>query len=223
MNTHPWRRWHIPGCLAAVALLVAGCTSAASEGPTSPSSSTPVTATPSVADVSPNVSPSPASSGDGPSPSTGATSQTGTAGTVDPAAREIADRAAVEKTWDDFWTVALGVVRMPDDERKAALAAVAVDPLRTQILNEARDASAKGLDRYGAMTAHPYWQQRVDGQSTAVMGDCQDSSKSGTVETASGQNKTVGVADNNIRATFVRTDDGQWKVQDVYYLVDVQC
>jgi hypothetical protein len=73
------------------------------------------------------------------------------------------------------------------------------------------------------MTANPYWEQSVDGKSTAVMGDCQDSSKSGTVDTATGENKTVGVADNNIRATFIRDDDGRWKVQDVFYLVDVPC
>jgi len=129
----------------------------------------------------------------------------------------------VENAWNNFWIAALGIVRVKDEERVAVLSEVAVDPLRSQILTEARESSARGLDRYGAMTAHPYWGQSIDGKSAAVMGDCQDSSNSGTVDISTGQHKTVGVADNNIRATFVRTDDGRWKVQDIFYLVDVPC
>jgi len=216
----PWGG--LVGCLAAVAVLVAGCTSSSADGPTGSSGSASTTAlSPSVADVSTSPSEFLASS-DAPG-STEPASAPEVSSSPDPAAQEALDRAAVENAWNNFWITVLGIIRVSDEQRSAALSGVAIDPLRTQILTEARESSAKGLDRYGVMTAHPYWEQPIGGKSTAVMGDCQDSSKSGTVETGTGEHKTVGVADNNIRATFVRTEDGLWKVEDIYYLVDVPC
>ena len=215
--------WRIAGCLAATVVFVGGCTSSSADGPTGSSGSGSSSApSPSVADVSPSPSSQVATSAV-PTSSEPALVPTEVSGSSDPASREIADRAAVENAWNNFWIAALGIVRVKDEERVAVLSEVAVDPLRSQILTEARESSARGLDRYGAMTAHPYWGQSIDGKSAAVMGDCQDSSNSGTIDISTGQHKTVGVADNNIRATFVRTDDGRWKVQDIFYLVDVPC
>jgi hypothetical protein len=117
----------------------------------------------------------------------------------------------------------LGAVRLPDDQREPALAKVAVDPLKSKILAEVRDSAAQGLDRYGSMTQHPYWEQRIDGSNTAVMGDCQDASQSGVINTSTGKQETVGVADNNTRIVFERGNDGVWRVHDIYYLVDKSC
>jgi hypothetical protein len=151
---------------------------------------------------------------------------------LDPAAQEAADRAAIEAQWAEFWIVVLGAVRLPDDQREPALAQVAVDPLKSKILAEVRDSAAQGLDRYGSMTQHPYWEQRIDGSNTAVMGDCQDASQSGVINTSTGKQETVGVEgprspgpilDNNTRIVFERGNDGVWRVHDIYYLVDKSC
>jgi len=46
---------------------------------------------------------------------------------------------------------------------------------------------------------------------------------SGARDKASGEIRTVGVADNNTRATFVREPDGDWKVKEIFYLLDEPC
>lgn len=202
---------------AAVILLAAACTTGTADAP-APSAVTSPTASPSVIDPSTFLS---GSSAPPASPTPSATQSVPPS--LDPAAQEAADRAAIEVQWQQFWLVVLGAVRLPDDQREAALANVAVDPLKSQILTEVRDSEAHGLDRYGSVTQHPYWEQRIEGADTAVMGDCQDASQSGTVNISTGKHETVGVKDNNTRVAFERGSDGIWRVKDIYYLVDVPC
>lgn len=202
---------------AGVILLLAGCTSSAADGPSS-STAVSVTVSPSVIDPSSEIPTT--------SPATEATSnsvQTPAQTSLDPAAQEAADRAAIEAQWAKFWTVVLGAVRLTDGERETALAAVAVDPLKAQILAEVRDSEEKGLDRYGSMIAHPYWEQPISGADTAVMGDCQDASQTGVLNLSTGKKETAGVKDNNTRATFERGTDQIWRVKQIYYLTDLPC
>ena len=216
----PSLRWRLAACALLVGTIMAGCTTSTADNPTSavPSS----TASPSVVDTS---SASPASSVPAsPSPSvidvsTPPTSPT----TLDPEAQEIADRAAVEAAWNRFWDAALSVVRTPDSQRDALMSSVAVDPIRSEILTEARDAETQGLDRYGTITSHPYWNQSIDGGMTAVIEDCQDSSQSGMLDKSSNEKKTVGVSRNNTRGSLEKGPDGIWRVSNVFYLVDVPC
>lgn len=103
------------------------------------------------------------------------------------------------------------------------MSAVAIDPTLSQALADARSLDAKGREIYGQSIFHPYWQQAINGATTAVMGDCTDTSGSGARDKASGEVRTVGVSDNNTRVTFVRESDGTWKVHEIFYLVDVPC
>lgn len=208
------------GALAAgVLILASGCTSGTTEG----SASTPAVSLPTSPPVNATNSLQPSSRAPPslsrlviePSASEPVSSEI--------SQQEAADRAAIEAQWKQFWIVVLGAIRLPEDEREPALSRVSVDPLKAKILDEVRESEANGLDRYGAMTQHPYWEEPVDGGDIAVMGDCQDASQSGVVNVATGRRETVGVADNNVRTTFERGPDQVWRVKEIHYLVDAPC
>lgn len=111
----------------------------------------------------------------------------------------------------------------PATDWPTAVDAVAVDPTRQQVLDEAATFTKSGLRFYGQVVTHPYSQSPVDGKGTAVMGDCMDTSHYGTLVAKSGVKRTVGVAKNNTRVTFARGTDGVWRVQKIEYLLDTPC
>jgi hypothetical protein len=116
-----------------------------------------------------------------------------------------------------------GLTDINEQDRLALASTVAVDPTLSQALADARSLDAKGREVYGQSFFHPYWEQSINGESVAVMGDCTDTSMSGARDKASGEIRTVGVADNNTRATFVREPDGDWKVKEIFYLLNEPC
>ena len=194
-------------------ILVAGCTSSTADGPTTTPLAT-ITGTPSAIDPSsllPSSSPAPPS----PSPSVVETSE------ISP--QEAADRAAVEAVWAAFWKVSDGLTAIAVADRPALASTVAVEPTLSQALDDARSLDSKGREVYGQSYFHPYWEQPIDGKSIAVMGDCTDTSMSGARDKATGEIRTVGVTDNNTRATFVRESGGVWKVKEIFYLLDQPC
>jgi hypothetical protein len=91
------------------------------------------------------------------------------------------------------------------------------------MLKDARSLESDGLDYYGTSVYHPYWEQSIAGQPTAVMGDCTDTSQAGSLEISTGQHRTAGVPDNNTRVTFVKGTDAIWRVSEIFYLVDIKC
>jgi hypothetical protein len=146
-----------------------------------------------------------------------------TTSSMDPAAREAAARQAVEAAWAHYWSVSQSFERtVPQANWNAAISAIAVDPIRAQMLKAAKADRIIGVVGYGYVIPHPYWQIPVAGKSIAVMGDCQDASHAGSMVAKTGQKRTVGVAHNNIRATLVR-GDGTWRVKQIEFLVDQKC
>lgn len=203
-------------CAVGAVLALAACTANPTDGPTSTSAST----TPSASVVDPSTVPptspaSPTASADGPSAATLSSS--------DPAAQEAADRAAVEKAWSDFWPVSDNLWRLPEEDRPGAASAVAVDPTLSQVVERAKALEEKGLESYGQLTFHPYWEKAINNGEVAVMGDCTDTSQSGAREVATGAIRTIGIPQRNTRATFVRGQDGIWRVANIEYLVDEPC
>ena len=139
-DMRPSLRWRLAACALLVGTIVAGCTTSTADDPTSTVPSG--TASPSVVDTSPAspVSSVPAS----PSPSvidasTPPTSPT----TLDPEAQEIADRAAVEAQWVKFWDAVTRSIRNPPAERDAQRRRSAVDPNRSQMLDDATISSSR--------------------------------------------------------------------------------
>jgi hypothetical protein len=166
----------------------------------------------------------PSSSSDQVSSSAPATSLAPSSATTDPAAREAADRHAVEVAWSHYWSVYETFdSTYPESRWNSVIVAIAVDPIRTQILKAARADRIVGVVGYGYVIAHPFWQAPIAGRNTATMGDCQDASHAGSMFAKTRQKRTVGVAHNNIRATVVRGSDDVWRVKQIKYLLDQKC
>lgn len=196
-----------PVALLMVAALATACSGGSSSGgatSTASTSSSGITSTASGTSspaASTSLSPSPLSTAD----------------------REAADRVAVEQAWSTYWQIHQGLLAKPSTEWPATVATVAVDPTRQQVLDEARTFASSGMGFYGQVVNHPYWNRPIDGQGLAVMGDCMDTSRYGTLVVKTGVKRTVGRAKDNTRATFVKGDDGTWRVQKIEFLVDTPC
>ncbi len=142
---------------------------------------------------------------------------------TDLTAQETQDRAAVEAAWSKFWSVYTTLHTIPPAQLDAAVASVSVDPTSKGMLAEYATSLTQKLTDYGYVVTHPYWQQSINGSSTAVMGDCQDQSNFGSVSTVSNDKRTVGVAHDNIKATLEKGADGIWRVELIEYLTGVPC
>jgi hypothetical protein len=136
---------------------------------------------------------------------------------------ESADRAAVESQWVKSWDVYLEIARTPAADREALVAAVAVDPTKTNMLSDAAKFDSQGLETYGSLGHRISWPQPINGATTALIDDCQDASQSGSMKTATGDKVTVGVARDHYQGSLVKGDDGVWRVEQVYYLKDEPC
>ena len=215
MNLGP--RLRVGAVGAGVVLLLAGCTSGSADAPpTSPVASP--TVSPSVIDPSSLVlSSSPVSSS---SPST---VESSAAPSPQSATQDESDRAAIEAQWRNFWSVYTGIIRTPADQRAVRLDAVSVEPAKSKILEAASRLESEGLDYYGDVILKPYAIDIDSERGLAVIQDCQDQSGYGSVFVQSGEKRTVGVADNNTQAGFIRGIDGIWRVQNIQYPSNATC
>ena len=100
-------------------------------------------------------------------------------------AQEAADRKAIEQAWLHYWEVYVKINSIPVASRGSALAAVAVDPIKAQILSSALLFDKEKRATYGTVAHRPYWGPPVDGRDTAIMGDCLDTSKYGSMSLSS--------------------------------------
>ena len=210
------------GGLVVALAVVTGCTGATTNTPTTTALVT-LTVRPSVVDLS-GGAPSASASPDSPlTPASEPPTGTSASDPSDPSSQEATDRAKVEATWAAFWTVSSTLWKLPDQDRLAAMSELAVDPTLSESLDQARDFIAAGVDTFGEPSFHPYWNQSIDGSDLAVMGDCMDTSQTGSVYKSTGETRTKGVSQNNTTATFVRGGDKKWRVEKIVYLVDIPC
>ena len=208
--------------LLAVSAVVTGCSGSSgvnTEELTSSTGSTTTSATrtSSTGSASPSTAPLSSSAVSTAGPSSAAT------GTDGLSPQESADRAAIEAQWNKFWEVYLELPHTPEGDRQALAASVAVDPGLTNLLTDATTVEQKGWDSYGQIIHRISWPQPVDGKTTAVIADCQDTSQAGSLETSTGNKTTVGVERNPLQGNLVRGEDGVWRVQQAYYLKDEPC
>ena len=137
--------------------------------------------------------------------------------------KEIADRAAIQAVWTDYWDIIERIVRVPVHKRKIVIGAVAVEPVLSNVLSQASVFDSKGWDNYGTVSHRPYWGPPVDGSRIAIMGDCLDNSRAGRLVIATDLRLTVGVARSNVRGSFERQADGSWRVTGVQFLPNQSC
>lgn len=196
--------------VAAVLALAAGCTTSSADGPTS-TAVVSVTVSPSVVDPSTFLS---SSSLPPPSASPSAVeSSPSTPPSADISPQEAADRAAIEAQWIKFWLVYRDMVDTPAEQRTELVSSVAKSPLTETMLDIAQDANADGIENYGEVTHHLFWEIPVDGQNVAAIGDCQDQTETGTIDVATGLKSPPGGSKVNIRGQLVRESNGIWLVQ----------
>ncbi|WP_188943318.1 hypothetical protein [Nakamurella endophytica] len=117
----------------------------------------------------------------------------------------------------------LALARTPVADRVAAVDAVAVDPARASMLSDAKRFDAQGVRTYGTLGHRISWPRAVNGGASAVISDCQDRSHSGSLDVATGNKLTVGVARDHYQGRMVKGRDGVWRVEQVYYLKDEPC
>jgi hypothetical protein len=136
-------------------------------------------------------------------------------GTVD---REAMERRAVEVAYRRFWQVEASFDRdYPPGRWRAVLAAVAVDPVLTRLVAGATVQQRRGITLYGQIVPRPQVGP-VLGRGSVRVTDCQDGSRTGQAEAATGRRLSVGVARMPVVATVVRGSDGGWRVAEVRYV-----
>ena len=137
--------------------------------------------------------------------------------------QEIADRQAVEAAWIRFWDYWPTFEENSAQERQGLAESIAVDPLKSQMLQGAANADANEETGYGTVTHRISWYQSVDGQQQIAIADCMDQSEMGTSERSTGKRLSKGYARTNLRGDLVRGDDGIWRVRNLFYLTDKPC
>ena len=168
---------------------------AASSAPTSSATPTPVSPTPS--------------------------SETPTAATAaDP---EAANRRAIEAVWTKYWNDVLTLSRTPAAQRQAVMEQVAVPALASTVVAATAQDEVAGRTDFGTATHRPFWATSVGEKSTAVMSDCLNATKSGTLDTKTGKKLSTGGPRNNLRITFVKGAAYSWRVSKVEVIANVQC
>src|SRR5664279_4020453 len=201
---------------AGAALLIAGCRSEATPNLESLDSTSTAASGTTVVSAAPI--------DDAPPPSDSAPSSSATATTSDSiSANEEAARTAAEAQYTKYWEVFAALPHTPEDQWQAMLADVAVEPLITNTQDDARVVRDKGRDTYGQVLHRFSWNEPINGADNALLTDCDDSSRAGAYETATGEKVTAGVERRHMLASMARGDDGVWRVQQTYYLKDEPC
>jgi hypothetical protein len=119
-----------------------------------------------------------------------------------------------------FWAIAVTVSRRPPDSWRSTMAAIAAEPLLSLLLDGIAEQSRKGLVDYGTVVPHARVVQASADRASVV--DCQDASKSGTLDLETGIVKTAGSARTPMTCVLTRGADGRWRVSEAR-LLDGTC
>lgn len=126
------------------------------------------------------------------------------------------EQALLLAQYRKFWAALTAVSRMPAPERRAVLSELAVDPALKSILSGFTEADAKQQVLYGANVPRPTVRINPDA-TTGLVDDCQDSSRAGVADRATGKRVTVGTARNHVSVTMKKQPGEQWKVAFIDY------
>jgi hypothetical protein len=122
------------------------------------------------------------------------------------------------RAYQRFWDVAQAVDRQPVAGWRTVLSAVAGEPLLDELLDGLQGQHARGVRQYGQVRPHPSVAD-LTGQRAVVV-DCQDASRSGLLDEATGKVEQVGAARTPVSAVLRRSPGGLWLVTEARYLSD---
>lgn len=126
------------------------------------------------------------------------------------------EQAALLAQYRKFWVTLTPASRTSAAQRRLILAEVAVDPALKSILAGFSQADTKRQVLYGQNVPRPTVRISPDA-TTALVDDCQDSTRAGVADRATGRELTHGVARNHLSVTMKKTEDGLWKLAFVDY------
>jgi hypothetical protein len=145
------------------------------------------------------------------SPKTNASPIINSATTVSPTPSTTGEQAAILSQYRLFWSSLTRVSRMPAEARRGALEKFTIDPELKSLLTGMLRTDTKGQVFYGADVPRASQASVSPDGMTAVVNDCQDSTRSGVANRTTGQHLTVGVARNHVVVTMKKSA-GVWKV-----------
>ena len=134
-----------------------------------------------------------------------------------PAASPVDEQAALLAQYRKFWESLTPISLLPEPERRAALAQLAVDPALKSLLAGMRANDDAGEVFYGAHVPNPEPVPISPDGKTALVDDCQDSTGTGLASRSTMEPKTRGVPNNHVNVTMKKSSDGVWKVAFVAY------
>lgn len=126
------------------------------------------------------------------------------------------DRQHALQAYRRFWVVAMQVDKQLQSTWRSTLAAVASEPLLTDLLDGLMAQHARGVALYGVVVVHPTLIDLQPARASVV--DCQDASASGELDADSGAAKTVGSSQTSVAAVLRSDDQGRWRVSELRYL-----
>lgn len=134
-----------------------------------------------------------------------------------PSATTVDEQAALLAQYRKFWTSLAPVSRLAAAARRPALSALAVDPALQSLLTGMAANDASGEVFYGAHQPDPQRTGISPDGKTALVDDCQDSTRTGLADRRTLKPKTRGVARNHVDVTMKKAGDGLWKVAFIAY------
>ena len=138
----------------------------------------------------------------------------------DPTVTTASVEQVVQAAWLNYWKVALSFESTASaNDWPQAVAAVAVNPIRNQLILGASKDRLENLVGYGYIVSRPYWPTAAEAHSQkVVMGDCFDGTRAGLKFKKTGRTHSVGTPRTNVHATLVKGADGKWRVEQIEYL-----
>ncbi|MGI8311680.1 hypothetical protein [Saccharopolyspora hattusasensis] len=129
-----------------------------------------------------------------------------------PPGRYTGERAAVEGVYREFWRISWVSHDEPDAQWENELRRVTSGNLASHISSTARQQRAEGTGLYGEITPR-VTDVHIEGDQATIT-DCQDTSRAGQSDLATGTPKTVGIERNSARVTLIR-ESGVWRVSQL--------
>jgi hypothetical protein len=134
-----------------------------------------------------------------------------------PSASKADARTQILAQYRGLWQTLTPASRAEASARRALLARYATDPALKSLLAGIATQRSKGHVYYGVDGLRPSVEAVSESQGTAVVNDCQDSTRAGLEDQATGRHLTIGKPRNLVVSTMHRSGSGEWLVAFITY------